>query len=68
MLHGKTRDEIEALYKSRVPYYSKADLKVDTTTLNSDQVAAELLMALRLRTGPPHPALSPSGGEGSSSS
>jgi len=68
MLHGKTRDEIDALYKSRVPYYSKADLKVDTTTLNSDQVAAEVLMALRLRTGPPHPALSPSGGEGSSSS
>ena len=67
MLHGKTREEIETLYKSREPYYSKADVKVDTTTLNSDQVVAEVLKALRVRARPPHPALSPNGGEESNS-
>jgi shikimate kinase len=65
MLHGKTHDEIEALYKSRVPFYAKADLTVDTTRLNPDQVAAEVWKALQARARPPHPALSPTGGEGS---
>jgi len=65
MLHGKTREEIETLYKSREPFYAKADLSVDTTRLNPDQVAAEVLRALRVRARPPHPALSPKGGEGS---
>ncbi len=65
MLHGKTREEIEALYKSREPFYAKADVQVDTTALNSDQVAAEVLRALHRRARPPHPALSPTGGEGS---
>ena len=65
MLQGKTREEIETLYKSREPFYAKADLSVDTTRLNPDQVAAEVLKALRVRARPPHPALSPKGGEGS---
>ena len=65
MLHGKTHDEIEALYKSRVPFYAKADLTVDTTRLNPDQAAAEVWKALQARARPPHPALSPTGGEGS---
>jgi shikimate kinase len=65
MLQGKTREEIETLYKSRQPFYAKADLSVDTTRLNPDQVAAEVLRALRVRARPPHPALSPKGGEGS---
>jgi len=65
MLHGKTREEIETLYKSREPFYAKADVQVDTTALNSDQVAAEVLRALHRRARPPHPALSPTGGEGS---
>jgi shikimate kinase len=65
MLHGKTREEIETLYKSREPFYAKADLSVDTTRLNPDQVAAEVLRALRVRARPPHHALSPKGGEGS---
>ena len=72
MLDGKTREEIEALYKSREPYYAKADLSVDTTRLNPDQVAAEVWKALQARARPPQPrppppTLSPTGGEGSAS-
>jgi shikimate kinase len=72
MLDGKTREEIEALYNSREPYYAKADLSVDTTRLNPDQVAAEVWKALQARARPPqlrppHPTLSPTGGEGSAS-
>jgi shikimate kinase len=72
MLDGKTREEIEALYNSREPYYAKADLSVDTTRLNPDQVAAEVWKALQARARPPqprppHPTLSRTGGEGSAS-
>ncbi len=66
MLSGKTREQAEALYEARKPFYAKADLAVDTTTLNPDQVAVEVMKELRIRTRPPHPTLSPSGGEGSS--
>jgi len=67
MLSGKTREQAEALYEARRPFYAKADLAVDTTGLNPDQVAARAAAALAERlTTPPHPALSPSGGEGSS--
>src|SRR6266571_3604346 len=55
MLDGKTREEIEALYKSREPHYAKADLSVDTTRLNPDQVAAEVSKALQARARPPQP-------------
>ena len=48
MLHGKTREQAEALYEAREPFYSKADLAVDTTALNPDQVAAEILKVLRM--------------------
>ena len=72
MLSGRTREQAEALYEARKPFYAKADLTVDTTGLNPDQVAAEVVKALhgRARTPrlrPPHPALSPSRGEGPSS-
>jgi shikimate kinase len=69
MLSGKTRAQAEALYLARVPFYAKADLAVDTTALNPDQVAAEVQKALRgwarpPHLWPPHPTLSPTGGEG----
>ena len=68
MLSGKTREQAEALYEARRPFYAKADLAVDTTALNPDQVAARVAAVLAERlTTPPHPALSPTGGEGSSS-
>jgi len=67
MLSGRTREQAAALYETRKPFYAKAGLTVDTTGLNPDQVAAEVLKALRGRARPPHPALSPSGGEGTSS-
>jgi len=67
MLSGKTREQAEALYEARKPFYAKADFAVDTTALNPDQVAARVAAALAERlTTPPHPALSPTGGEGSS--
>jgi shikimate kinase len=67
MLSGKTREQAEALYEARKPFYAKADLAVDTTGLNPDQVAPRVAAALAERLhNPPHPALSPSGGEGSS--
>jgi shikimate kinase len=46
MLAGRGRDEIEALYRAREPYYRQADLTVDTTGINPDQVVAKILMAL----------------------
>ena len=67
MLSGKTREQAEALYEARKTFYARADLTVDTTELNPDQVAARVAAALvERRHNPPHPALSPSGGEGSS--
>ena len=49
MLHGKTREQAEALYEARKAYYSKANFAVDTTTLNADQVAARVAAALAER-------------------
>ena len=49
MLHGKTREQAEALYEARKSFYSRADLAVDTTTLNPDQVAARVAAALAER-------------------
>ena len=63
MLRGKTREEAAALYESRKAFYGRADVVVDTTALNPDQVAAEVVKALRT----PHPTLSPGGREGSAS-
>jgi len=49
MLHGRTREQAEALYESRKPFYAMADVTVDTTTLNPDQVAAKVAAALAER-------------------
>lgn len=49
MLSGKTREQAEALYEARKPFYAKADLTVDTTGLNPDQVAARVAAALAER-------------------
>jgi shikimate kinase len=49
MLAGRTRADVEALYRSRERFYREADLTIDTTELNPDQVAASVLRALRSR-------------------
>jgi shikimate kinase len=49
MLSGRTRGQAEALYEARKPFYGKADLVVDTTGLNPDQVAARVVAALAAR-------------------
>jgi shikimate kinase len=49
MLAGRSREEAEALYRSRIPFYAQADITVDTTTLGPDQVAARVVAALRSR-------------------
>jgi shikimate kinase len=60
MLAGRSREEVRALYESRVPCYREADLTVDTTGLGPDQVAARVLAALAARRAP---APAASGGE-----
>ncbi|MCI0548908.1 MAG: hypothetical protein L0027_16705, partial [Candidatus Rokubacteria bacterium] len=47
MLAGRGREEVQALYRAREPYYRQADLTVDTTSINPDQVATKVLLALR---------------------
>ena len=47
MLAGRGRDEVEALHHAREPFYRQADLTVDTTGIGPDQVAAQILLALR---------------------
>ncbi len=49
MLHGKTPRQVEALYEERRRFYSRADLSVETTGLNPDQVAARVAAALAAR-------------------
>ena len=49
MLAGRTRDEVEALCRSREPFYRQADLAVDTTGLGPDQVVSRILGALAAR-------------------
>jgi shikimate kinase len=49
MLAGRSRDDVLALYRSREPFYRRADLTVDTTSLGPDEVAARVLAALRSR-------------------
>src|SRR6266481_2095576 len=56
MLAGRTRDEVAAIYHARETYYRQADLTVDTTDRNTDQVVTQVLLALR-----PHLSLSPLG-------
>jgi shikimate kinase len=47
MLAGRSREEVERLYQARVPYYAQAHLTVGTDGRGPDQVAAEVLAALR---------------------
>ena len=47
MLAGRARGEIEALYRSREPYYREAHIVIDTTGLGVDEVVARVLAALR---------------------
>lgn len=51
MLAGRTRADVEALYRARELFYRQADLTVDTSALGPDQVAARvaLLLAERVR-------------------
>jgi shikimate kinase len=49
MLAGRTREDAQALYQSRVPFYAQADFAVDTTARGPDQVVAEILATLRAR-------------------
>jgi shikimate kinase len=49
MLTGRSREDVEALYQSRVPFYAQADFAVDTTVLGPDQVAVEVLTVLGRR-------------------
>ena len=56
MLAGRTRAEVAAIYHARETYYRQADLTVDTTDRNTDQVVTQVLLALR-----PHLSLSPLG-------
>ena len=52
MLAGRSRDEVEALHRAREVYYRQADLTVDTTGINADQVVTKLLLALHDRSIP----------------
>jgi shikimate kinase len=47
MLAGRTRDEVADIYHAREAYYRQADLTVDTTGRNTDQVVTQVLLALR---------------------
>ena len=47
MLASRSREEAEALYRTRMAFYSRADLTVDTTALGPDQVAGRVLAELR---------------------
>ena len=49
MLADRSREDAQALYQSRVPFYGQADFAVDTTALGPDQVAAEILRILGSR-------------------
>ena len=49
MLAGRSREQVEALYRSRQPFYALADLAVDAGEGGPDQVAARVLLALRAR-------------------
>lgn len=49
MLAGRSREEVEALHRARLPYYRQANVTVDTGGLGPDQVAARVLQALSAR-------------------
>jgi shikimate kinase len=47
MLRDRSREDIEALYREREPYYGRAHVVVDTAGLGPDEVVARVLAALR---------------------
>ncbi len=47
MLAGRTEAELDALYRSRQPFYRRAHITVETSGLGLDQVVARVLAALR---------------------
>jgi shikimate kinase len=47
MLNGRSPEELEALYRTREPYYARAHLTIDTAGLGLDQVVARIMAALR---------------------
>jgi shikimate kinase len=49
MLAGRSRQDAEALYRTREPFYRAADITVDTAGIGPDQVAARVLAALGAR-------------------
>ncbi len=49
MLDGKSKEEIQALDESRIPYYRQAHLVVDTTGAGADQVVRRILALLHER-------------------
>ena len=49
MLAGRSREEADAIYRSRTAFYGQADITVDTTSLGPDQVAARVVAVLRSR-------------------
>jgi shikimate kinase len=47
MLDGRPFEDVERLYRDRVPYYRQAHHRIDTGGLGPDQVVAKVLAALR---------------------
>jgi shikimate kinase len=49
MLHERSREEVEALYHKREPYYREAHLTIDVGGLSLDQVVARIISRLDAR-------------------
>ena len=56
MLASRSREETEALFRAREPFYRQADIAVETTALAPDQVAARVALLLAERTRARRPA------------
>jgi shikimate kinase len=50
MLADRRPEEVAALYESRVPYYRRAHVTIETAGLGPDQIAVRVCQALRERT------------------
>ncbi len=50
MLAGRQPEEVAALYESRLPYYRRAHVTIDTAGLGPDQIALRVCQAIRERT------------------
>jgi len=47
MLDSRSAAEVEALYRTREPYYARAQVTIDTAGLTIDQVVHRIVIALR---------------------